>query len=74
MKINRTYTLDLQNVEKLQKVDNASSLINSLLTEHFLRSDKLAYINNLSEDEIALEKKKIDIKEKAKLDIEALYD
>jgi len=35
MKINRSYTLDSEIVEELEKVSNSSKLINELLIEHF---------------------------------------
>jgi hypothetical protein len=35
MKINKNFTLDLDLVEKLNKIDNSSKLINNLLTDYF---------------------------------------
>lgn len=39
MRILRSYTIDTEIVKKLQKEDNASDLINCLLTEHFRKTD-----------------------------------
>lgn len=40
MKVNRSYTLDFEVVEKLKKEDNASDLINNLLLKFFNISEK----------------------------------
>ena len=35
MKTSVTYTIDVENAAKLQQIDNASGLVNKLLTEYF---------------------------------------
>jgi hypothetical protein len=62
MKINRTYSLDIELIEKLKSETNASELINSLLRKHFEFSD----MNKLSLSEINLELKKLDLEEEYK--------
>lgn len=61
MKINKTISLDLEIVEKLQKEDNASNLINNLLTNFFS-------INKVPEDpRVKLQKMKEFIKEQQEI-------
>ncbi len=56
MKVTRTYTIDIKNVEKLAKEDNASALINSLLEKHYskaklvaLGKEKLDMLTNMAQ-------------------------
>lgn len=41
MKINRTYSLDNEICEELEKIDNASKLINDLLKDYFYKNGRL---------------------------------
>jgi tryptophanyl-tRNA synthetase len=65
MKINRTYSIDSEIIEKLKGI-NASELISKLLTEYFDKKDN--FINKMSKEELALfiklEKEKKEIEKK----------
>ena len=39
MRVNKNFTLDHEIILKLQKVDNASELVNGLLIKHFDKTD-----------------------------------
>lgn len=45
MKVNRNYTISIENVQKLEAIGNASQLIDDLLTEHFGSEAKPKIIN-----------------------------
>ena len=66
MKVNKTICLDIKIIKKLEEIDNASNLINTLLIGHFG--------DNRSEDEIIkdvkakIAGKKQDIKHKSELE------
>ena len=62
MKVNRTYCLDLDIVEKLKEEDNASELINKLLFEHYKE-------NSMTEEQI-IQSVKDKIKNREKTEIE----
>jgi len=65
MKVNRTYSLDIEIIEKLRGI-NASELINNLLSEHFAKKDN--FLDRMSVEElemfIKLEKQKVEIEKK----------
>jgi hypothetical protein len=66
MKVNRTYSLDFEIIEKLKGIDNVSELINNLLSEYFAKKDN--FLDRMSVEElemfIKLEKQKTEIEKK----------
>lgn len=48
MKVNRTYSIDVEIVEKLRGEQNASELINSLLHQYFDNS----FLNKMTKEEL----------------------
>ena len=64
MKINRMFTISMENFEKLKLEDNKSGLVDSLLSRYFNRA--------LSADEIKLQIKKMEIMQNAQDKIKEL--
>ena len=65
VRINRTYTIDVENVDNLKDIDNASELVNQLLYNHFNKSNskdiqKLTSQLNDMDDELDMMRRKRD--------------
>ena len=58
MKIHKIFTLDIEIVDRLNRIDNQSALINELLSDYFsIRADKITLFDQKRAERSALKKK-----------------
>jgi len=70
MKTNKIFSIDQELAERLRKESNASSLVNQVLKDHFLKTDDPTAL--MSDDELQFEIGRADIQMKSLQDIDKL--